>query len=132
MGNVLRGTVRKGLGCASQTLPLQFPYFLSSIPELDKFHQGTINVELDKDFICPKPDYSFQHVCWTPGFYESFDFIKAHIVLNSKPDKKYQAFIYRPSKSKNISNSKLVEIISPMISDLHVGVEVHIYLLKTQ
>ncbi len=60
------GKKSKGVGAASRTLPLQFPLFGRSFPEVADCYPATINLKLAQPLLVLSPDHRTTPIYWDP------------------------------------------------------------------
>ncbi len=124
------GKIVNGIGAARNAIKLQKPHF-KDIPDINKMHDGTINLNISPILIKPLLfDYSIGPINW--GMIESFGFCKIKIEYNTKL---YDGYLYFPSGSPHFRDKYLfdyLEIICEYIPDYEKGTTLTIYIDKSK
>ncbi len=132
----MRGVLVKGYGVASGpsadypygALERQKPIFKQRGLDLDHCFNGTLNIDIQpKSFSLIRPEYTFRDVTWTdlhPA--EHFSFSRCKVVHH---EQEYDGWIYYPhpeTKLRNFQNPSLIEVLTELIADIHVGDEIRV------
>jgi CTP-dependent riboflavin kinase len=115
----INGTKRSGLNAASNTIPLQFGYFVSEFKDISNCFKGTINIQLDQDLIILNPDYRTKPIRWSNEMPEEvFDFLSVKLIV-PRINGEFSAWLYIPHYSiyRNLKN--IHEIICEWIENLN-------------
>ncbi len=107
----------------SGTISMQLPFFKALGLDLSDCFAGTMNVSIDPyGFKLLNPVHTFEHVHWAPGFPpETFSFCPVQIQFQQVI---YPGWLYYPhpeTKIGHFQSDRLLEILSPLIPDLHYG-----------
>ena len=130
---MIRGIVIKGHGVASGTgrdprypkgtLKQQAPFFKDGGLDIDRFHPGTINLDISPyEFVIGCPKYFFSQINWSPfippeNFY-FFDLLAYH------QDQEYKGLIYMPdpeTKTDHQQAAHIIELLLPKMPGLNYG-----------
>ncbi len=132
----MRGVLVQGYGVASGpsadypygALERQKPIFKQRGLDLDYCFNGTLNINIQpKTFALIRPEYTFREVTWTdlhPP--EHFSFSRCKVVHQGQ---EYDGWIYYPhpeTKLRNFQNPSLIEVLTELIADIHVGDEIRL------
>lgn len=132
----VRGILVKGYGVASGpsadypygALERQRPIFKERGLDLDKYFNGTLNIDLSPvTFKLVNPEFTFRDVRWTdlhPP--EHFSFSLCRVIHGGA---EYKGWIYYPhpeTKRRNFQDPSLLEIIADPIPGIKIGDEVQV------
>ncbi|MGI0492853.1 hypothetical protein ACN4EG_13810 [Alkalinema pantanalense CENA528] len=115
------------------TLELQLPFFQARGLDLSDCFLGTLNVSIAPHIfeIC-QPAHTFTEVQWIKGFAsETFSFCHSWVVVG---ESLYSGWVYYPhpeTKLDHFQDPSILEIVAPLIPDLHYGDRVQL-ILDTQ
>ncbi len=111
-------------------LDRQRPFLKAGGLDLDRFFNGTLNINIRPDsFKMVNPEYTFHDVEWTdlhPP--EHFSFSHCKVVHSGKV---YNGWVYYPhpeTKLRNFQNPSLLEVIAEPIPTLHYDDKVRVEL----
>jgi len=115
----VNGEVRSKLGEATENFKLQRK-FMNAVKDLDKIHNGTINLHLDKNCYLYNPEYIFPDVMWKNGMTETFLLFTAQFEYK---DQTYNGYIYRPISNAALANQEpnKVELLMPKVPEISRG-----------
>jgi hypothetical protein len=105
------------------TIEMQMPFFQSLGLDLSDCFAGTINLSIEPYcFKLLNPAHTFHQVSWAPGFPpETFSFCPVQLQFQQL---NYPGWLYYPhpeTKIGHFQSDRLMEILAPLIPDLHDG-----------
>lgn len=135
------GTVVAGYGVASGAakrdqfpggaIALQKPVFAGLGLDLERFHDGTINVDIAPcriELLAPRA--TFEHVVWLDGYpAETFSFVDGRIRVGEDV---HDAMLFHPhpeTKPEHFQPPTVIELLAPYIpTGIRVGAAVEVWL----
>ncbi len=138
MQTVISGVIVAGYQVASGpskdypygTLEKQIPQFKRLGLNLERFHQGTLNVSIAPDtFEMANPEFTFRQVAWT-DLHPPEDFSFSRCTVRFK-GVRYAGYVYYPhpeTKKRHFESASLIEIISEYIPEIQHGERVELEL----
>jgi hypothetical protein len=124
------GRVVSGFGGASKAIPLQRPFVRKFFAEIDKCHDGTINVLLDHPLQVRLPDIVTRPIPWVPNdpnSDERFGITEVKLEVNGNL---YEAWLYTAEGSPHRFDDRMAEVIAEHIPGLAAGLNCAIHIRR--
>ncbi|MFP6901779.1 MAG: hypothetical protein VCA36_12605, partial [Opitutales bacterium] len=117
------------------TLSMQHPFFLERGLDLDRFHEGTLNVSIKPHhYKIRQATYTFHKVKWSPDLpAEDFSFFDCRV--GNEEAKFVEGLVYYPhpeTKPEFFQDPSTLEILAPFISDLTIESRIQLQLREKQ
>jgi hypothetical protein len=109
----------EGTGAASDNLARQWHELIKYVPELQRCHQGTINVDLLTPVLVLNSPRTIPPFEWRPGQVEGFGMLEIRLEwpIETEP---FQAFVYIAQHSRHRYNMMRADVITKHIPDLPI------------
>lgn len=116
MAAVIGAKVISGLGAATRTIALQKPLLEKYLPDVGKYHDGTINVLLDYPVEIRLPDIVTPPLAWTgdPNVTERFGLTAAKLQLDGSATQ-HEVWIYIAENSPHLFKTGVLELLAETI-----------------